>query len=300
LIDHINLRLAKGDKIGVLGDNGVGKSTLMQAIVNDKFLSANRIYRADGISINYFDQKVENLDLTKTPFQYLGDGEDFVHFKDGRSLHVNAYFEKFLFDKSEVQRPLSSFSGGELKRLQLALNLKNESDVWIFDEPTNDLDIESIEILEDALATFKGTVIIISHDRTFLENITNKIWFIHDKKIEKFEAGYSQVQDYLDLIAIEKSYGAEEESDSKLRPSDAPPKEKKKLSNKDKELLKKLPKLIQEKEKEIITLEEKLAKIDYSNLDEKTSLELNELTQSKEHAEEKLLEYYEKQEELDA
>lgn len=302
LINNINLRLAKGDKIGVLGDNGVGKSTLMQAIVNDKFLSASRIYRADGVTINYFDQKVEKLDMLKTPFQYLGDGEDFVHFKDGRSLHVNAYFEKFLFDKSEVQRPLSSFSGGELKRLQLALNLKNESDVWIFDEPTNDLDIESIEILEEALANFKGTVIIISHDRSFLENITNKIWYIHDKKIEKFEAGYSQVQDYLDLIAIERSYGEEDNSNTSTQTSSLtePPKERKKLSNKEKELIKKLPKLILEKEREIQGLEAKLSEIDYSNLDETTSIELNKLTQNKEQAEEELLELYEKQEEFNA
>lgn len=300
LINSLNLRLAKGDKIGVLGENGVGKSTLMQALVNDKFLQASRIYRADGVTINYFDQKVEKLDMEKTPFQYLGDGEDFVHFQDGRSLHVNAYFEKFLFDKSEVQRPLSSFSGGELKRLQLALNLKNESDVWIFDEPTNDLDIESIEILEDALANFKGTVIIISHDRSFLENITNKIWYIHDKKIEKFEAGYSQVQDYLDLISIEKSYGEVEENSETTQVEEEPVTEKKKLTNKEKELIKKLPRLIKEKEKEIQGLEAQLAEIDYSNLDEVTSIELNKLTQNKEQAEEELLELYEKQEEFNA
>lgn len=300
LIKNFDLRLSMGDKIGVIGDNGVGKTTLMRAIIDQSHLNCSRFYQADQISINYFEQKLESFDLTKTPFKYLGEGEDFIHFKDGRKLHVNAYFQKFLFDKGEINRPLSSFSGGELKRLQLAFNLKEEADVWIFDEPTNDLDIESIEILEETLAKFKGTVIIISHDRTFLENVTNKIFYIHDQKIEKFEAGFSQVQDYIDLINIEKSYDDSNEEVANVQ-SDIeldPPKEKKKLSNKEKELLKKLPQKINGLEKEIEKIENELVQFDYAALDNDSSQKLGELNNKKEELELELLECYELQETL--
>lgn len=302
LFEGLNLSLFKGQKIGVLGPNGIGKTSLMRVITKEIPPSEGSVFHADGIKINFFDQKREELNLGKTPYELLGEGEDFIHFADGRSLHVSAYFQNFLFDKDQLKRPLSSFSGGELNRLQLAVNLKNESDVWIFDEPTNDLDIESIEILEQKLAQFEGTLLLISHDRSFLENVTNCIWLFDDRKIEVFASGYSQTQAYLDALEIEKSL--QDTDDEPSEPSQAQPKASLndspsfKLSNAQKERLKKLPSLIAAQEAMLEQLEVKIEAFDYSQLDDENSQRLNDLVKSKERSEEELLSLYEELEEL--
>ncbi len=301
LFSHLNVELYKGEKIGVLGPNGAGKTTLMKLLKGALSPTEGEVFQAEGLKVNFFDQKREELNVESTPFKLLGAGEDFVHFSDGRSLHVSAYFENFLFDRGQLHRPLSSFSGGELNRLQLAINLKNESDIWIFDEPTNDLDIESIEILEEKLASFKGTVLVISHDRTFLENVTNKIWIIKDKGLEKFNSGYSQVQAYLDAVELEESLKEEAPALAASTPAEGPaPEKKRKLSNKEKERLKKLPSEIEGLEKRIEELEKKIAGADYASLDSAASEELNKVAQEKEESEEKLLESYEELEELES
>lgn len=299
LFEDLNIELFRGDKIGVLGPNGAGKTTLMRLISGELTPVDGKIFQADALKINYFDQKREELQQDKTPFELLGAGEDFVTFADGRSLHVSAYFQNFLFNKDQLKRPLSSFSGGELNRLQLAINLKNEADVWIFDEPTNDLDIESIEILEEKLEKFKDTVLVISHDRSFLENVTNKIWVVKDKDVEVFNSGYSQVQAYLDVIQLEESLKKDApEAFSSTEKEE--PKKLEKLSNKEKERLKKLPKEIEKLEARIHEMEAKLADVDYASLDAKGSEELHRYAQEKDSSETLLLEMYEEMEELNA
>ncbi|MCO4753053.1 MAG: ABC-F family ATP-binding cassette domain-containing protein [Bacteriovoracaceae bacterium] len=301
MFNNINLELHKGEKIGVLGPNGAGKTTLMKLLSGELSPTSGEVFLADGLVINYFDQKREELQQDKTPYELLGAGEDFVQFSDGRSLHVSAYFENFLFNKDQLKRPLSSFSGGELNRLQLAINLKNESDVWIFDEPTNDLDIESIEILESKLETFKGTVLLISHDRSFLENVTNKVWLVKDKGIEEFNSGYSQVQAYLDALEIEKSYIEDAQNSGsdtvKIEKSSTDSKVRK-LTNKEKEAIKKLPSEIEALENDIMEMEEKISTVDYASLDASASEALNQLVEAKDNAETTLLEKYELLEEL--
>ena len=296
----LNFELHKGEKIGVLGPNGAGKTTLMKLLAKQLVPTSGEVYHADGLRINFFDQKREDLQQDKTPYELLGEGEDFVQFADGRSLHVSSYFQNFLFNKDQLKRPLTSFSGGELNRLQLAINLKNESDVWIFDEPTNDLDIESIEILESKLESFKGTVLLISHDRSFLENVTNKVWIVENKNIEVFNSGYSQVQAYLDALEIEKSYeDSSKEEPVKTKEQDAPQAKKRKLTNKEKEALKTLPQEIEKLEENISKLEEEIGSIDYSSLDAQGSEKLNKLVETKDNAETELLEKYELLEELE-
>lgn len=293
LFEGLNLSVFKGDKVGVLGENGVGKSTLMKLVADQLINTSGTIKRADDLKVCLFSQKRDEFDLTKSPYDLLGEGEDFIHFKSGRSIHVATYFQNFLFDRGELHRPLSSFSGGELNRLQLALNLKNEADIWIFDEPTNDLDIESIEILEQKLSEFQGTVIIISHDRSFLENITNRVWLIENRNVTKFASGFTFVRPYLEARQMERDL---EEQSKDLSPKNgvviAPIiKEAPKLNDVQVE---KIEEEIMELEAQVEQIDELLARFDYSSMDDEKNQLITGLNQKKSDLNDKIEACFEK------
>jgi ATP-binding cassette subfamily F protein uup len=173
------------------------------------------IKQAEQLKIQYFSQNRDCLKEDKTPYELLGDGQDMIHLPDGRSQHVISYFESFLFRRDDIHRPLKYFSGGERGRLQMAMNLKQAGDVWIFDEPTNDLDLETLQILESKLDQFDGVLLLISHDRSFLETVTNRIWVIEEnKKITLFEAGYAHAAPYLEALALERELQEDQASDN--------------------------------------------------------------------------------------
>jgi ATP-binding cassette subfamily F protein uup len=234
-----------------------------------------------------FDQHRESLDESKTPMQVVGDGVDFVFFDDGRKQHVNSYLQKFLFNSDQVNRPISSLSGGEKNRLQLALFMKQSADLWVFDEPTNDLDIETIELLERELKSYDAAVIIIGHDRAFLDNTCRSTWLIHNHSIEVFEGGYTQVAPYLHAIELEKT----------IKPE-------KKPKEKSQKVAKKKVVDIEKVEADILTLEEQkqqielqLADFDYSNIQQLKS-DLDDLEQRKLKIEAKIDELYQILEEI--
>ena len=160
LFKNLNFQIRRGDKIGILGSNGIGKTSMVKLIAGELTPVSGSIDRGEDLKICHFSQKREALKDDLTPYQILGDGQDYVHFPDGRKMHVISYFKSFLFREEELHRPLSTFSGGEKNRLQLALNLKLPGDVIIFDEPTNDLDLETLQILEDRLTKFEGSLIL--------------------------------------------------------------------------------------------------------------------------------------------
>lgn len=203
IFHHLNFSIYRGNKIGILGGNGVGKSTLIKIISGEINEYLGVIKKAPEVVIKVFTQQRDELDLEKTPFEILGDGADQVSLPNGGSEHVISYFKKFLFNGDEIHRPLRTFSGGERNRLQLALNLKSAADVWIFDEPTNDLDLETLDILEKTLKDFKGCILVISHDRSFLKNVTNRLLLIENQQLEIFEGGYDQAEEYLEVKALE-------------------------------------------------------------------------------------------------
>lgn len=297
LFKDVTLNVCKGDKIGLIGRNGVGKSTLLHLLRDELIPLSGKIKRADNLRIQYFSQNRDELNPEKTPYEILGDGTDTVFLPGDKKMHVNAYFESFLFNKDEIHRPLKTFSGGERNRLQMAINLMKDADVWIFDEPTNDLDLETLNILEAKLSEFGGSLIIISHDRSFLSNVTNKIWLLDKKTVEIFEAGYVQVEPYLEAVAMDHIIGeGEDKEEQSADPNEEKEKTqllKEKLSNKEKERLKMVPIEIDILERELANVEKKISEFDFSTMDEKRGQEFAALGDRQQLIETKVLELYE-------
>lgn len=271
LIENFKFALAKGDKIALMGKNGVGKSSLLKVLMGEQQPLKGQIRILDGLDIGHFSQKRESLPNDITPWQLVGEGIDFVMSNTGEKRHVASYLDGFLFKTEEIKRPIHTFSGGEKNRLQLAQFMKHARDLWIFDEPTNDLDLETIGILEEELRSYEGALIIVGHDRTFIENVTDKCWLIHDNKIEVFEAGWPQAEIYLETEALEAEL-------KKIKPSNSNKSNNAMagLSNKEKVRLEKLVAEIETLEARIAELNTLLAGIDYTAQDSAAkALELN-------------------------
>lgn len=298
LFQDLNLIIQKGDKIGLIGKNGVGKSTLVKLINRELSATKGIVKSQDDLKVQYLSQKREMLHPDKTPYELLTKGSDYILFPNGSTLHVVSYFESFLFHRDELHRPLKTFSGGEKSRLQLAYNLTLPGDLLIFDEPTNDLDLETIQILEDKLADFEGSLILISHDRAFLQNVTNKVWLLDDKKIEVFGGGYDQVAPYIDALNLEKELIEKESGTNEIdeeNKKEAP----KKISNKEKEKLKAISDEIQKTEEKLSVIEEKIQNFDYAKLNDPKNGEFKILSDAKDFLENRLLELYSEQETLE-
>jgi len=225
-----------------------------------------------------------------SPYKILGDGTDYVTLDGGQKKHVVSYFESFLFHRDDIHRLLKTFSGGEKSRLQLALNLTRPGDILIFDEPTNDLDLETIQILEKKLAEFDGAVIIISHDRTFLSNVTNKIFLVENQNITSFEVGFDQVEPYLEALELEKM--AESEKDLSESPPVQVPKTKPLKSEKQKFTIETLYSEIEKNEEKLKIIEEKIANFDFLKLKDKDNGELKILNDAQSFLQEKISKLY--------
>lgn len=299
LFENISGEIHKGNKIGLLGKNGVGKTTLLKLIRQELLPVTGKMKTADNLQVQYFSQKRDEMESDSTPYQILGDGSDFVELPDGSKKHVSSYFESFLFNRDDIHRPLKTFSGGEKSRLQLALNLTRVGDILIFDEPTNDLDLETIQILEEKLTEFQGAIILISHDRAFLSTVTNKVWLIENKKLQNFEGGYEQVAPYLEVLELEREIADESRIDPKAVEAPSPTKEVTKLSNKEKKRLETIYEEIESTENKSKIIEEKIANLDFTKLADPKNQELKILTDAQSFLEEKLLGLYEELEDLE-
>ncbi len=203
LVNNLNIIMGPKKNIGILGSNGSGKTSLLKTISNELKPLKGSIETLEDLSILFFDQKKEDLPEEKTIMTYLGDDTEHVIFK-GKSIHVASYASFFLFDKNRINLPIKRLSGGEKARLLIAKLLLSTADIIILDEPTNDLDIETIEILEESLSNFGGLVLLVSHDREFLSNSCSEFlsldgngawsiysdlnqWLSHNKAVQKEE-----------------------------------------------------------------------------------------------------------------
>jgi len=186
VVRDFSTRVMRGDRIGLVGPNGVGKTTLLRLLVGDLAPDSGRVERGTNVDVAYFDQQRAQLDPERSVVDTVGDGNDRVTV-GGRVRHVFGYLEDFLFPPERAQARVRMLSGGERNRLLLARLLTQPANVLILDEPTNDLDLETLSTLEAELTDFPGTILVVSHDRTFLENVVTTTWvFEGDGRIEEY------------------------------------------------------------------------------------------------------------------
>ena len=193
VIKSFSTTIIRGDRIGIVGANGAGKSTLLKILLNKLHPDEGKVKLGTKIEVAYFDQLREHLDMEKNLVDNVSDGQDFIEI-NGKRKHVISYLSEFLFTPDRIRTPAKALSGGEQNRAILAKVFSKSANVLVLDEPTNDLDIETLELLEDILLKFTGTILLVSHDRRFMDNVvTSLMVFEEGGKINEYVGGYSPV-----------------------------------------------------------------------------------------------------------
>ena len=261
LVDDLNLVLMRGDRIGIIGPNGCGKSTLINLLLERLAPDHGTIKQGAQVVTAVFDQQRAELDLEATAIDNVAEGALQIEI-NGKSKHVISYLQDFLFTPEKARSQVKTFSGGERNRLLLAKILAQSANLLVLDEPTNDLDMESLEFLEDYLLTYPGTLLLVSHDRAFLDNVvTSTIAFEGEGRWQQYVGGY---QDYLRQSAKDKN---QKSVDKKQAQPTVTNKISSKLSYKDQRELELLPARIEEIEAKLKLLQEEMCKADFYQQD---------------------------------
>ncbi len=261
LIDNFKLKVMRGDRIGLIGNNGVGKSTLLKILLGEIEPDQGIVKLGTGLQIGYFDQIHRELDLEKSVAHNVGDGKEYIKI-NGKERHIIGYMKSFLFSPKRAMTPVKALSGGERNRVLLAKMFTRETNLLILDEPTNDLDVEMLEVLEEQLVNYKGTLIVVSHDRDFLDNVvTSTLVFESGGKVASYVGGYSdwvkygkQLEDKESPAGLQRAAQANTVEVKKSEPVS-----KKKLSYNLQRELEQLPTKIELLEKSIAELEARMA-----------------------------------------
>ncbi len=261
IIDHFSLRIMRGDRIGLVGPNGIGKSTLLNILLANIEPQQGTIKQGTKLQIAYFDQLRAALDLEKSVIENVVQGSDMIEI-NGSRRHVISYLSDFLFTPQRAMTPVKALSGGECNRLLLARLFSQPSNLLVLDEPTNDLDIETLELLEELLCNYAGTLLIVSHDRVFLDNVvTSTLIFEGDGIIQEYVGGY---EDWL----RQKKNRLADRSPKKIHPEKiSREKSTQKLSYKEQKELEALPELIEKLEMEQAQLQKKTLDPDFYRQD---------------------------------
>lgn len=191
LLNNFKIKIMRGDRIGLIGNNGVGKSTLLKILLGHIQPDQGSVKMGTNLEIGYFDQIQRELELDKTIAENVGEGKEYIKV-NGKDRHIIGYLKNFLFSPKRAMTPVKALSGGECNRVLLAKLFTRPSNLLILDEPTNDLDVEMLEVLEEQLVDYQGTLLIVSHDREFLDNVVTSILvFEEDGQVREYVGGYS-------------------------------------------------------------------------------------------------------------
>jgi len=275
IIEKLNLLITRNDRLAFIGANGTGKSTLIKLIMENLKQTSGEMRSGVNLEVAYFDQHREALDLNLTVQEIVGEGKQEV-MVNGRSRHVLGYLQDFLFSPKRARTPVKALSGGEKNRLLLARLFLRPSNLLILDEPTNDLDIETLELLEEVVANYSGTVILVSHDRDFVNNCVNTcLYFDGTGRINQIVGGYDDVDSYLALKEEQRQQHIAAENKKVTQQSKAAPAKQavakvaqKKLSFKETKELAELPEIIDNLENTIADLQEQVNQSDFFSKDE--------------------------------
>ncbi|ASG65787.1 ABC transporter ATP-binding protein [Idiomarina piscisalsi] len=312
IINDLDLLLMRGDKVALVGPNGCGKSTLIKVILGDLPVDSGVVRLGTNLEVAYFDQHRAQLDPGQSVMDNVGDGKQDIEFQ-GRPRHILSYLQDFLFTPKQARTPVSALSGGERNRALLAKILLKPSNILVLDEPTNDLDIETLELLEQIIANYEGTVLLVSHDREFVDNTaTSVLYFEGDGVITEIFGGFTELEHYLKNKApsgstnssasrgtkapVKESESNKNKEADKQTSSNGSAKPRKKLSYKLQRELDELPKVIAEKEARLEELQELINEAGFFEQPlEKTEPVMNEITE----LEEQLMQDLERWEELE-
>jgi len=256
MVKDLDTMIMRGDKIGILGPNGSGKTTLLRLLLGELPPSTGEVLTGTRLQVAYFDQQRAQLDETKTVLENISEGNDVVSF-NGQSMHIVTYLQNFLFTPDRARSPITQLSGGERNRLLLARLFTQPANLLVLDEPTNDLDLETLELLEELLLDFDGTLLVVSHDREFLDNVTTSTLALEGEgRVVETVGGYS------DWARVSKAARAAKQAAEKpAKVSRGKPKaaSKPKLTWKEGKELEALPLRIEELETEQAELHEEMS-----------------------------------------
>ena len=289
VVSNFSTLIQRGDKVGFIGRNGVGKTTLIKLLLGELNPQQGTIKTGTNLNVAYFDQYRSALDEEKTVQDNVSGGRDMLEI-DGKPRHVISYLQDFLFAPERCRQPVKALSGGERNRLLLAKLFTQPSNILVLDEPTNDLDIDTLDLLEELLINYKGTLILVSHDRAFLNNVvTSTLVFEGDGIIKQYVGGYD---DWLRQRAVEQPTVA-----TPIVASSKPKSTSKKLSYKDQRELDRLPEHIEDLEVQVGEITELIGQPDFYK-SERAEIEKTE--QQLAYVQQQLNQSYQRWEELDA
>lgn len=288
LIKNFNYFFQKGDRIGIIGDNGCGKTTLLKIIMQELSPTTGTLDLGINTKFAYISQNIDSMPEDKSVYDYITSFADNIKAGNGVVYSASQMLERFLFDSKMQQAKICSLSGGEKKRLHLLKNLMFGANFIILDEPTNDLDIKTLEVLEEYLDNFSGCILLVSHDRYLLDRLCEHLFVFEKQGIRKFAGTYS---DYL----LVKRFLAEEDQEDKKDKVTKQKTEKKGLTYKEKKRLEEIKRLLQEKELRVEELNNKIAN-EAAHL---TATEFSNISKEQESLDEELLDLLEEEEILE-